>query len=127
MLFTERYSKQISGILHYYYSVIIQCTIPEICYAGGMTSYLYSNKVIIFDYPKFAEPFKEELRNNAEKVALNNEIQIQFLPKRNIRKEKAIQDIVKGRGDHPGLVHIISAMEACPSYKPWHNKRIGVS
>ena len=126
MLFTERYSKQISGVLHCYYRVIIQGTIPGICYAGGMTSYLYSNKVRIFDYPKFAEPFKEELRNNAEKVALNNEIQIQFLPKRNIRKEKIIKDIVKERGDHPGLVHIISAMEACPSYKPWHNKRTGV-
>jgi len=27
------------------------------------------------------------------------------------------------RGDHPGLVHIISAMEACDSYKPWHDKQ----
>jgi hypothetical protein len=27
------------------------------------------------------------------------------------------------RGDHPGLVHVISAMEACDSYKPWHDKR----
>ena len=27
------------------------------------------------------------------------------------------------RGDHPGLVHIISAMEACDAYKPWHDKQ----
>src|SRR5438477_8814606 len=27
------------------------------------------------------------------------------------------------RGDHPGLVHIISAMEACNTYKPWHDKQ----
>ena len=27
------------------------------------------------------------------------------------------------RGDHPGLVHVISAMEACPSYEPWHDKQ----
>ena len=26
------------------------------------------------------------------------------------------------RGDRPGLVHIISAMEACDTYKPWHDK-----
>ncbi len=25
----------------------------------------------------------------------------------------------------PGLVHVISAMEACPSYKPWHDKSSG--
>ncbi len=47
------------------------------------------------------------------------------LPKRNIRKEKVIKNIINSRGDHPGLVHIISAMEACPSYKPWHNKKTG--
>jgi hypothetical protein len=25
-------------------------------------------------------------------------------------------------GDRPGLVHIILAMEACDTYKPWHDK-----
>jgi hypothetical protein len=29
------------------------------------------------------------------------------------------------QGTIPGLVHILSAMEACPSYKPWHNKNTG--
>jgi hypothetical protein len=27
------------------------------------------------------------------------------------------------RGEHPGLVHIFSAMEACSSYRPWHDKK----
>jgi Pentapeptide repeats (8 copies) len=31
--------------------------------------------------------------------------------------------ILAVRGDHPGLVHIISAMEACNTYKPWHDKQ----
>ena len=30
--------------------------------------------------------------------------------------------VLKRRGDHPGLVHVISAMEACQSYNPWHDK-----
>ena len=93
MLFTEKYSKQISGVLHCYDRVIIQGTVPGICYARGMTSYLYSNKIRIFDYPKFAAPFKDELRNNAEKIASDNGIEIQFIPKRNIRKEKVIKNI----------------------------------
>ena len=29
------------------------------------------------------------------------------------------------RGDAPGLVHVISAMQACPSYRPWHDKAGG--
>lgn len=121
MDFIESYSKQISGVLHCYDRIIIQGT----CYAKGMTSYLYMNKIRIFDYPKFAEPYRDELRQNAEQIATDNEIAIQFLRKRNIRKEKVINDIIQKRGDYPGLVHIISAMEACPSYKPWHNKKTG--
>ncbi len=125
MQFIDQYSKQISGVLHCYGRIIIQGTIPGICYAGGMSSYLYANKIKIFDYPKFAEPYREEIRNNAEQIASTNGIKVQFLRKRNIRKEKIIKDIIKERGDHPGLVHIISSMESCPSYKPWHNKKTG--
>jgi len=33
--------------------------------------------------------------------------------------------VLEQRGDHPGLVHVISAMEACDSYRPWHDKTIG--
>ena len=125
MLFTEKYSDQISGILHCFDRIVIQGTIPGICYADGMTSYLYYKKIRIFDYPQFAAPLKEEIRNNAEAIALKNGIKIQFLSKRNIRKETIIQTIINKRGDHPGLVHILSAMESCPSYKPWHNKKTG--
>lgn len=43
MLLTERYSNQISGILHCYDRIVIQGTLPGLCYADGMTSYLYFN------------------------------------------------------------------------------------
>jgi hypothetical protein len=31
--------------------------------------------------------------------------------------------VLEQRGEHPGLVHVLSAMEACPAYKPWHDKQ----
>src|SRR5205807_8956816 len=39
--------------------------------------------------------------------------------------ESHIQAIVEQRGDHPGLVHILSAMESCASFEPWHDKSSG--
>ena len=30
------------------------------------------------------------------------------------------------RGDHPGLVHVLSAMENCNCYQPWRNKATGL-
>lgn len=90
-----------------------------------MTSYLYSQGIRIFDYPKFAEPFKEELRSNAEQIAKASGIDIEFVSKSHIRKEALVQKVLEKRGTHPGLVHIVSAMESCPSYRPWHQKSSG--
>jgi hypothetical protein len=69
-----------------------------------MTSYLYAHQVRIFDYSRFAQPFREELRMNAERLAAENGIEIQYLRKKNLRKEELVQAILAKRGSHPGLV-----------------------
>jgi len=124
-LLTFTYSKNISGVLSCFDRLIITGTLPQVCHSKGMTSYLYSKGVRIFDYPKFAEPFKNELRANAEKLAADNGIEIEFVAKSHIRKEDLVKKVLDKRGAHHGLVHIISAMESCGSYKPWHDKISG--
>jgi hypothetical protein len=123
MLLTDHYAEKISGVISCYDRIVIQGTVPGFCYAQGMTSFLNAHKIRIFDYPLFAEPLRDELRNNAEHIARENCLEIEFIRKKNFRKESRIQDILKERGEHPGLVHIFSAMETCQSYKPWHNKK----
>jgi hypothetical protein len=90
-----------------------------------MTHYLYQHGIRIFDYAKFAEPFRERIRENTEKLAEKNEIKIEFIRKKDFRKEARVQEILKARGELPGLVHIFGAMEACSSYRPWHDKTTG--
>jgi hypothetical protein len=122
-LFTDRYACKIRGTLSCFDRVVITGTIPGVCYAAGMTSFLYTNGIRIFDYPKWAEPLREEIRANAERLAQENGLAIEFIRRKNFRKDKRIKEIIAKRGDHPGLVHIFSAMEPCPSYKPWHDKK----
>jgi hypothetical protein len=124
-LLTERLKDQISGVLGCWDRVLIFGTLPKICYAEGMTSYLYAKQVRIFDYPKFAEPFRDRLRENAEQLAAANGIKIQFLRKRNARKEDVVKEALAKRGEHPGLICILSAMEPCSTYQPWHDKATG--
>ena len=124
-LLTERHADQIAGVLSCYDRILIFGTLPNICFAEGMTSYLYAHQVRIFDYPRFAQPFREELRMNAERLAAENGIEIQYLRKKNLRKEELVQAILAKRGSHPGLVAIFSAMEACSTYQPWHNQQTG--
>jgi hypothetical protein len=119
-LITEQYKEQIRGTFSCYDRVVLRGTIPGWCFADGMTSFLYAQHIQIFDYPdKLANPLREEIRANAERVASENGFEIEFIRKiKEFRKEDRIQAILKQRGRHTGLVHIFSAMETCNSYKP---------
>ena len=120
--FVERHHDKIQGVISCFDRIILTGTIPGICYAEGMTRYLICNGIRVFDYPRWAQPLREQIRQNAEALAAQNGLSIDFIRKKNFRKEQRIQEILAQRGDHPGLVHIFSAMEPCPSFTPWHDK-----
>lgn len=124
-LLSERYADQLDGVLSCYDRIVITGSLVPFCYAQGMTHYLYQQGIRIFDYAKFAEPWRERIRANAEELAQANGIQIEFIRKKDFRKENRIQKILKERGERPGLVHIFGAMEACSAYRPWHDKPSG--
>ena len=122
-LITEKYQDEIYGTLHCYDRIIISGNLQPLCYAKGMTKYLYTQGIRIFDYTTFAEPLRNLVRDNAQAIAQQHGVTIEFITKKDaFRKADRIKDIIAQRGDHPGLVHIFSAMERCQAYKPWHNK-----
>ena len=122
---TERYAANLHGVLSCFDRIIITGTLPGACYAGGMTSFLYQHGIRIFDYAQFAEPLRERIRARALEVCAAAGIEIEHVNKSHIRKEELVARVLRARGHAPGLVHVISAMEGCPSYKPWHDKASG--
>ena len=123
-LLTKRHKDQIAGVLSCYDRILIQGTVPGWCYAGGMTNYFYKHQIRIFDYPKWAEPLRDALRENMERIAAENALEIEFVRSRkSFRKEDRVKQILEERGEQAGLVCILSAMEPCGSYQPWHEKR----
>ena len=72
---------------------------------------------------EFAETLRDRVRERAASLAAEAGVTIEHIGKAHIRKEDVVARVLKQRGDHPGLVHIISAMEACDAYKPWHDKQ----
>lgn len=122
----ERYTPQIAGVLSCFDRVVVTGTLPGVCYAEGMAAYLRAHHIRLFDFPRFAEPLRDAIRANAERVAQENGLDIEFIRRPDgFRKEDRIQEVLAQRGNHPGLVHIFSAMERCPSFEPWHDKKTG--
>ena len=124
-LLTTRYEENLVGVLSCYDRIIITGTLPGACFAQGMTSFLYSRGIRIFDYPQFALPLRERIRDNAKTLAAEHGATIEHIAKAHIRKEDVVAKVLAARADAPGLVHVISAMEACATYQPWHDKASG--
>ncbi len=118
----ERYDERIAGVLSCYDRVVVTGTLPSVCYAEGMTRFLFANAVRIFDYPEFASKLRDRVRERAASLAAEVGIEIEHIAKSHVRKETVVAKVLEARGEHPGLVHVISAMEACDAYQPWHDK-----
>jgi hypothetical protein len=90
-----------------------------------MTSFLFAHGIRVFDYARFAEPLRDRIRKRAQEICREAGIEIEHVGKKHVRKEDLVARVLAGRGDAPGLVHVLSAMESCPSYQPWHDKGSG--
>ena len=78
-LLSERYADELDGVLSCYDRIVITGSLQPLCYAGGMTHYVYEQGIRIFDYAKFAEPLREQIRGNAERLAEVNGIKSEFI------------------------------------------------
>ena len=116
----------IAGIISCYDRVNIKCTAGNFNYADGMTNFFYNINRRCFDFAKVFEPITKQITENAEKIAKDNNLEIEFIrtPSR-FRKDDKIAELLEERGYHDGLVKIYSQLESCKTYKPWTDKATG--
>jgi hypothetical protein len=120
-LLTERLADRIQLVLSCFDRMVLTGTLVDFGYAEVATRELYQRKIRIFDFTRFANTLRESIRTHAEGVAAAHGIGIEFIRSAKVRKERLIQQVVAKRGTAPGLVHILSVLEECTSFKPWHN------
>ena len=118
----NRYDTNLNDVLSSYDRILITGTLPGACYAAGITSFLMTNGIRIFDYAQFPEAMQEHIRNCVLEVSKAAGLEIEHVNKRHIRKEDLVAKLLQERGGAPGLVHVLPPMATCPSYKPWTNK-----
>ena len=125
----DRHAGKIVGVLSCFDRVVIHGTIPSVCHAKAVETLLHASDIRIFDYgPLFADPFRQSIRAHVDRIAAEAGVELEYIKKpKGYRKEDRIREIVAERGSHPGLVHIFSVMELCSSYRPWHDKRTGMT
>ena len=121
----SRYTSQIAGQLGCFDRVIITGSLLDVCHPAALERQLYFAGIRCFDLGVFAEPLRDALRDHALGLARAAGLEIEFIQRRNFRKEDRVAQVLARRGSQPGLVHIFSAMEPCPAFRPWHDKASG--
>ena len=100
-LLTERYRGRLAGVLSCYDRIVITGTLPGACYAEGMTRFLSARQIQIFDYPRFAEPLRDRVRERAAELAGAAGIAIEHIAKSHIRKGRS--GWLAGKAVHRGV------------------------
>jgi len=119
-----RYGKEIAGVLGCFDRLVVTGTLTEIAHPEAMDSFLYREGFRAFDIGLFAQPLRQRIRDNAVELARAAGIEIEYLSRsKGIRKEDLVAKVLVRRGDHLGLVHIISVVESCTTFKPWRNPK----
>ncbi len=100
---TERYEKEIEGVLGCFDRLVVTGTLTEVAYPEAMTAVLHREGIRCFDIGQFAEPLRECIRDNARKQALAAGVEIEYLSRsKGVRKEELVAKVLAKRGDHPG-------------------------
>jgi len=113
----ERYAGELVGKLACFDRMIIFGTWQGLCHAGGVTRELVQRGLGAFDLGTFAQSLSEAVRQRATALAREHGVEITYLPNWRIDKEEIAQAQLRARGDRPGLVCILSAIENCQTFK----------
>jgi len=118
-LITERYADKICGSLSCFDRVVVTGTLVDIGYAGAMAATLRVEGFRLFDYTHFTKPLRDEIRAGAERLAAESGLEIEYIQRKNFRKEQRVREILRQRGNYPGLVHIgWVVLGGCPPRAP---------
>jgi hypothetical protein len=77
---------------------VLTGSLMPLCYAHGMTKYLNEQRIRIFDYAQFAQPIAERLGAHAEALAQAQSLTIEYIRKKNFRKEAALKPFSRNAG-----------------------------
>ena len=109
----------LQSVLSCYDRVVMTGTLPEVCYAQGMTSYLYAHQIKEFDYAiEFADPLRNKIRDNAQMIAKAHGVAIEHVNNSHLRKEDLVSKVLGQRGDHPGLCIFSWSWKRVPPTNP---------
>jgi len=110
-LFTSKYKNDIIGIISCFDRQLFSGSIIQLTYPKGLERHLRANHILLKDFKEYAISLAKELKQNAQKLAEENNAKFIYLKDSKQSNEEIVKELIKQRGDHPGLVAVITNLE----------------
>lgn len=120
--FIKKHEKEILGINSSFDRVIITGSIIPISFALGVMQYLSANRILFKDFTDYAETLAKKIKDHAISIAEGENAHYQYLNSPKIKKDELIKSIISQRGNYPGLVAVLTALEIENSFYVYRNK-----
>ena len=118
--FLTKYSKMIAGTISCFDRLVFKGHLP-LGWGEAMERLLYRNGLLIKDFKSFVSQQADRLKEHAKATAQRAARPYISLRGR-VRKEDRVREIVERDGITDGLVCVLSAVEACQSFKVVYGK-----
>lgn len=122
----ENHRNEIDGVLTCLDRIVIGGTLEGTGYPAGMTMFFNGEGKKIFDYNRFANGLREDLRKHVEDLAKDAGTPIDYRRKWMTGKLDEATRICERKGNPTGLICIFGASERCSCFKPKHFKENNV-
>ena len=122
-LLTERFGRNIAGVLNCYDRLVLFGTYKPICHPKAMGFQLFEAGFRLLDYEKkFANTLRLQMKAHIQDEAAREGLEIIHV-NYGVRKEALVSQLLSERGEHDGVVCILSTMEKCSCFKVGKDKK----
>ena len=122
-MFADKYQDDILGINSCFDRVVVSGSIIPLSYIDGLSRFLSTHKILLKEFLPHAGYLAELLKADAKSLAEENNAAYIYLNDAKTRKEAVVKSLIQERGEHPGLVAVLAALEVCPSFDIFKNKK----
>lgn len=122
MDFLTKYQDSILGINSGFDRVVITGSLTPISYEKGVRRFLSATNILLKQFQTYAKFLAEDLKEHAKLLAESENVPYIYLTNSKTRKEELIKSILKERGNHPGLIAVLTSLELCNSFDVYKNK-----
>lgn len=121
-MFTVKYQDDILGTSGCFDRVIVSGSLVPISYVDGLSRFLSANKILFKEFQTHAKYLAELLKKHAQSLAEEAHAPYIYLNNGQTRKEALVKSFLEARGEHPGLVAVLSSLEVCSSFDIFKNR-----